>query len=70
MGLYRELDYSERLPKNDFVWLIQRGCILVVRYLEICWAWDTVSGIIDELDMRQAYIEVGGKLKEPKAAYL
>lgn len=52
------------------MWLMQIGCSVAFRHLEICGAWDTIAGIIDELDMRQAFIKDGNELKEPRAAYL
>ena len=59
-----------KLSKKDFMWLMQIGCSVAFRHLEICGAWDTIAGIIDELDMRQAFIKDGNELKEPRAAYL
>lgn len=67
----KHLNMLERLSKKDLMWLVPTVCNLIVRYLELCGAWDAIKGTIDELDSRQAFVKnTGGELQEPKAAYL
>lgn len=66
----KRLNMLERLSKKDFIWLVQEISSLIIRYLELCGAWDAVKGCIDELDSRQAYIKDRDGLREPEAAYL
>lgn len=60
----------ERLSKSDFMWIMRTVCNFIVRYMEICGAWEALKGTIDELDSRQAYVKNKDGLREPKAAYL
>lgn len=60
----------ERLPKKDFIWLVQTVSNLIIRYLELEGAWQSIKGIIDELDSRQAFIKEKGELKPSKSSYL
>lgn len=66
----KRLNMLDRLSKKDLLWLVPTVCSLIVRYLEICGAWDAVKGTIDELDSRQAFIKDKDGLREPQAAYL
>lgn len=60
----------ERLSKKDFMWIMQTVCNFIIRYLDICGAWEALKGTIDELDSRQAFVKDRDGLQEPKAAYL
>ena len=66
----KRLKMLERLTKKDFMWLIQTVSNLIFRYLDLCGAWQTIKGTIDELDSRQALIKNKNDMQEPKAAYL
>lgn len=66
----KRVNMLERLSKKDFMWIMQTVCNLIIRYLELCGAWDAVTGTIDELDSRQAFVKDKDGLREPKAAYL
>ena len=66
----KRVNMLEKLSKKDFMWLMQAVCNLIIRYLELCGAWDAVKGTIDELDSRQVFIKDKDGLREPKAAYL
>ena len=66
----KRVNMLERLSKKDFMWIMQTVCNLIIKYLELCGAWDAVKGTIDELDSRQAFVKDKDGLREPKAAYL
>lgn len=66
----KRLNMLAKLPKKDFIWLIQETDSLVIRYIDLCSAWEAVKGIIDELDSGQAFIKDKNGLHEPKSAYL
>jgi len=67
----KRMHMLERLPKKDLLWIVLTVCNLIIRYQELCGAWDAVKGTIDELDSRQAFAKDADKnLQEPKAAYL
>lgn len=66
----KRINMLEKLSKKDFMWIMQTICNLIIKYLELCGAWDTVKGTIDELDSRQAFIKDEHGLREPNAAYL
>lgn len=66
----KRINALERLAKKDFVWLMREVGNLIFRYSDLCNAWQTIRGTIDELDSRQAFIKDENGLREPKAAYL
>lgn len=66
----KRINALERLAKKDFVWLMREVGNLIFRYLDLCGAWQTIKGTIDELDSRQAFVKDKDGLQEPKAAYL
>lgn len=66
----KRLRALERLSKKDLVWIVPKVGNLIIRYIDLCGAWEAIKGTIDELDSRQAFIKDKDGLKEPKAAYL
>ena len=66
----KRLNILEKLSKKDFMWIIQKVSNLIIRYLDLCGAWDAIKGTIDELDSRQAFVKEEDGLREPRAAYL
>ncbi len=66
----KRLNMLDKLSKKDFLWLITTVSNLIIRFIELISAWETIKGTIDELDSRQAFIKNKDGLQPPQAAYL
>lgn len=66
----KRINLLEKLPKKDFIWLVLETSNIIIRFLELDGAWETIKGTINELDSRQAFVKDKDGLKAPKASYL
>lgn len=66
----KRLRTLERLPKKELVWLLAEVHSFIFRYMELYSAWETIKGVITELDSRQAFVKTPDGLQPPQSAYL
>lgn len=66
----KRINLLKKLSKEDFMWLVSVVSNLLIRFLELDGAWETIKGTINELDSRQAFVKDKDGLKAPKASYL
>ena len=66
----KRLRALERLPKKELVWLLAEVHSFIFRYMELYSAWETIKGVINELDSRQAFVKTKDGLQPPQSAYL